>query len=157
MSNSYSHSPYVTYSLMRRWVCLLWICLTFCQLYVSHLQHVVENSSFCSIIKSSVSIGFAEQFMLILLILCYNGSLVTWTVVSLSTAKFKPLIFCQASPCPIPRTCSFSWFCAYYSSQSQSYFTTGGLPPISSTWRQAPWDPRPDFFFDWTPAVIVLM
>jgi hypothetical protein len=31
-------------------------------------------------------------------------------------------------------------------SQSQSYFTTGGLPPISSSWRQAPWDSRPDFF-----------
>jgi hypothetical protein len=27
------------------------------------------------------------------LILCYNSSLVTWTVVSLTTAKFKPLIF----------------------------------------------------------------
>jgi hypothetical protein len=40
----------------------------------------------------------------------------------------------------------------------QSYFTTGGLPPISSSWRQAPWDPRPDLFFpNWTPAVIVLM
>jgi hypothetical protein len=26
-------------------------------------------------------------------ILCYNGSLVTWTVISLTTAKFKPLIF----------------------------------------------------------------
>jgi hypothetical protein len=26
--------------------------------------------------------------------------------------------------------------------QSQSYFTTGGLPPISSSWRQAPWDSR---------------
>jgi hypothetical protein len=25
-------------------------------------------------------------------------------------------------------------------SQSQSYFTTGGLPSISSSWRQAPWD-----------------
>jgi hypothetical protein len=31
-------------------------------------------------------------------------------------------------------------------SQSQSYFTTGGLPPISSSWRQAPWDTRPEFF-----------
>jgi hypothetical protein len=30
-------------------------------------------------------------------------------------------------------------------SQSQSYFTTGGLPPISSSWRRAPWDSRPDF------------
>jgi hypothetical protein len=31
-------------------------------------------------------------------------------------------------------------------SQSQSYFTTGGLPPISSSWRRAPWDSRPEFF-----------
>jgi hypothetical protein len=30
--------------------------------------------------------------------------------------------------------------------QSHSYFTTGGLPPISSSWRQAPWDPRSVFF-----------
>jgi hypothetical protein len=29
---------------------------------------------------------------------------------------------------------------------SQSYFTTRGFPPISSSWRQAPWDSRPDFF-----------
>jgi hypothetical protein len=43
--------------------------------------------------KSSVSTGFTEQFMPILRILCYNGSLVTWTVVGLTTAKFKPLIF----------------------------------------------------------------
>jgi hypothetical protein len=26
-------------------------------------------------------------------------------------------------------------------SDSQNYFTTGGFPPISSSWRQAPWDP----------------
>jgi hypothetical protein len=30
--------------------------------------------------------------------------------------------------------------------QSQSYFTTGGLPSISSSWRQAPWGSRPRFF-----------
>jgi hypothetical protein len=30
---------------------------------------------------------------------------------------------------------------------SVSYFTTGTLPPISSSWRQAPWDPRPVLFF----------
>jgi hypothetical protein len=50
-------------------------------------------SSFCTTHKSSVSTGFAEQIMPILRILCYNGSLVTWTVVSLITAKFKLLIF----------------------------------------------------------------
>jgi hypothetical protein len=32
-------------------------------------------------------------------------------------------------------------------SQSQSYFTTGGLPPISSSRRRAPWDSRPEPFF----------
>jgi hypothetical protein len=30
--------------------------------------------------------------------------------------------------------------------QSQSSFTTGGLPPISSSWRQAPGDSRPVIF-----------
>jgi hypothetical protein len=30
--------------------------------------------------------------------------------------------------------------------QSQSYFMTGSLPPISSSWRQAPWDQQPVFF-----------
>jgi hypothetical protein len=33
-----------------------------------------------------------------------------------------------------------------WSSQSQNYLTIGGLPPISSSWCQAPWDPRPGFF-----------
>jgi hypothetical protein len=42
--------------------------------------------------------------------------------------------------------------------QSKSYFTTGGLQPISSSWRQAPWDLSPIILFsNWTFAVIVLM
>jgi hypothetical protein len=32
----------------------------------------------------------------------------------------------------------------------------GGLPPISSSWRQAPWDSRPAFFFNWIIAFLVL-
>jgi hypothetical protein len=32
-------------------------------------------------------------------------------------------------------------------SQSQSYFTTDGLPPISSSWRQSPWGSLPEFSF----------
>jgi hypothetical protein len=32
-------------------------------------------------------------------------------------------------------------------SETQSYFTTGGLQPISSSWRQAPWDSRPVILF----------
>jgi hypothetical protein len=52
-----------------------------------------KNVCFCTKHKSSVSTCFAGQIMPILHILCCNGCLVTWTVVSLTTAKFKPLIF----------------------------------------------------------------
>jgi hypothetical protein len=31
------HNPYVTSFVTRRWVCLLWICLAFRQVYVSHI------------------------------------------------------------------------------------------------------------------------
>jgi hypothetical protein len=65
--NSCVNSPYVTSSLTRRWVCRL-------------------------IHKSSVSTGFTEQIMPMLRILCYNGTVVTGTVVSLTTSKFKPLV-----------------------------------------------------------------
>jgi hypothetical protein len=87
--NHCGNSPYITSSLTRRWVCLLWISLAFRQLYVSHLQHIIENSSICTIYKFSVSTDFTEQIMHILLILCYNGSLVIWMAWSLTTAKFK--------------------------------------------------------------------
>jgi hypothetical protein len=40
--------------------------------------------------------------------------------------------------------CIGSWIaCTESQSQSQSYFKTGCLPPISLSWRQAPWDSRP--------------
>jgi hypothetical protein len=67
--------------------------LGLCQVYVSYIEHFIENSFFRIIYKSSVSTGFAKQIMLIVCILFYNGSLVIWTVVSLTTAKFKRLIF----------------------------------------------------------------
>jgi hypothetical protein len=90
--NPCGHSPYVT-SVMRGWVCLSWTASAFRQVYVSHIEHVTENSSLCTIYTSSASTDFEKQIMPILLILCYNGSLVTWTVISLTTAKFRPLIF----------------------------------------------------------------
>jgi hypothetical protein len=41
---------------------------------------------------------------------------------------------------------------------SQSYFITGGLPPISSSRRQAPWGSQSDFLFcNWVLAVIVFV
>jgi hypothetical protein len=78
--------------------------------FVKHMYRTYSmllKSSFCTVYKSSVSTGFAKQIMSILRILCYNGSLVTWTVVSLTIAKFRPLMYflCLASSCPTPRTC----------------------------------------------------
>jgi hypothetical protein len=35
--NPCGHNPYATHCLMRSWVYFLWICLAFCQVYVSHL------------------------------------------------------------------------------------------------------------------------
>jgi hypothetical protein len=35
--------------------------------------------------------------------------------------------------------------------QSQSYFMTGGLLPIGSSWHQAPWGSPPSFFFTTEP------
>jgi hypothetical protein len=35
--NPSGNSPYLTSSLTRRWVCRLWICLAFRQMYVSHI------------------------------------------------------------------------------------------------------------------------
>jgi hypothetical protein len=75
--SSCGNSPYVTSSLTRRWVCLLWICLAFRQVYISHIYSMLLNiSSFYTTHKSSVSTGFTERIMTILRILCYNGSLV---------------------------------------------------------------------------------
>jgi hypothetical protein len=85
--------------------------------HVTHIACYWKFIAFALRVKSSVSTGFAEQIMPILHISCYNGSLFTWTVVSLIT-KFKPLIQyfqCLAAPCRIPRTCSFSWFYTVWS------------------------------------------
>jgi hypothetical protein len=44
------------------------------------------------------------------------------------------------------------------SETSHSYFTTGRLPSINSSWRKVPWDSWPVILFsNWTLAVIVLM
>jgi hypothetical protein len=82
------NTPYVTYSLTRRWVCLLWICLAGTLRTYRMLFKILPFA----LHKSSVSTGFTKQIMPVLSIWCYNGSLVTWTVVSLTTVKFKPLI-----------------------------------------------------------------
>jgi hypothetical protein len=55
-------SPYVTSSLMRRWVCLLWIYLAF------RLAHIAcyWKFPFCTIYEFSVSTGFAKHIIRVL-------------------------------------------------------------------------------------------
>jgi hypothetical protein len=78
-----SNSPSVTFSLPRKCIWLLWICLAFRQVCISYSM-LLKMSCFC---LSCISTGFAEQIMPVLHVLCYNGSLVTSTIVSLTTAK----------------------------------------------------------------------
>jgi hypothetical protein len=81
------HSPYVTSSLMRRWV---WPFVKRTYRTYGMLLKILP----CALYTSPVSTGFAKQIMPVLRILCYNGNLATWTFISLmTTTKFKPLIF----------------------------------------------------------------
>jgi hypothetical protein len=59
------------------------------------IAHILHNWKFFLLqdIQILLNPGFVKQIMPVLFILCYNGSLVNWTVVSLTAAKFKPLIF----------------------------------------------------------------
>jgi hypothetical protein len=66
----------------------------------------IISSALCTKCKHFSSQNFAKRITSVLLILCYNDSLFTWTVVSLTSAKFKSLW-----PCPMFITCSFTWFC----------------------------------------------
>jgi hypothetical protein len=47
--NPCRRSPHETSSLTRGWDCLIWICLAVHQVNVSNIQHVIENSSFCTV------------------------------------------------------------------------------------------------------------
>jgi hypothetical protein len=91
--NRCGHWPCVTSSLTRGWARLLWIgfALLLSSVRIAHIACYWKLFLFI-IYKSSVSTGVAKRFVPILRIICYNGSLVTRSVVSLPTAKFKPLI-----------------------------------------------------------------
>jgi hypothetical protein len=68
------------------------------QMHDSHIYHVTVDLSFFTICKSFVSPGLRKHVIAILLIISKIGSLVTWTVVSLFSAKFKPFVLsvCQS-------------------------------------------------------------
>jgi hypothetical protein len=59
----------------------------------THIQHVIENSFFCTTRKSSVSTGFTEQIMPVLGILMLQWQLSHLNILKLDHAMIKPLIF----------------------------------------------------------------
>jgi hypothetical protein len=91
-------NPHIKSSLMRRWVYHLW--KVFGLLPSVRIAHVACNWIFFRLAYTQVSPVFAKRIMPILHI--YNGRFITWTIISLTASKFKPLILCLASPCPIP-------------------------------------------------------
>jgi hypothetical protein len=128
--NTCSHSPSVTSSLMRGWVC--------------HLQLLLALA--IVVILSSESHGTHDHSLLLRFQVPP-----TWRARSLylcpprigrpsyTSRHWGPF----SSP---PTTHRAQELRVKSQSWSGSYFTTGGLPPISSSWRQAPWDPRPEIF-----------
>jgi hypothetical protein len=88
--NPGGYSPYVASSLKRGWVCILRIGFAFVKC-MYHMYSMLSKILPCAL--SSVNPRFAKEIVSILLISCYNSSLVTWTVVSLIVTKFNPLIF----------------------------------------------------------------
>jgi hypothetical protein len=103
-----SHSPYVTSSLTRRWVCLLLIW-PFVQCVYRTYSMLLKNIAFALYTKPLISRGFAKH---IIVISCYNSMLVTWTVISFVTDKFKPLTFLRlGSHSPIlQHTCYLQFY-----------------------------------------------
>jgi hypothetical protein len=65
----------------------------------------------------------------------YDTNIIIW---------FKMSLECNA------RVCGVSFLgrkeCDVIRVRVKSYFKTGGLPPISSSWRRALWDSQPDLF-----------
>jgi hypothetical protein len=74
--------------------------------------HVIKYLYVCMYVQYIQGLGqsrlsIADHALLVRSCSCYNGSLVTWTVISLNLLYF----LCQGSPCPMLRTFALSWFC----------------------------------------------
>jgi hypothetical protein len=88
------HMSCVTSSLTREWVFLSWTGFAFAK-FTYRTCNMLLKILPCVLYTSPLSVQ-AWQSRSCLANLCYNSSLVTWTVVSLTTAKSKPLIFFYA-------------------------------------------------------------
>jgi hypothetical protein len=131
--NPCGHSPYVTSSLPREWVCRLQLLL---------------------VLASVVILGSGSRGIHDCILLSQTGD-------SPNQERTVPVFISPRNRVArlYPQALSSLFFASYGSQgygggirtnlltpsegQNQSYFTTGGVPPISSSWRQALSDPRP--------------
>jgi hypothetical protein len=86
--NLFVHSPYLTSSLTSEWICLLWIGFAFVKCTESTYNLLLKILA-CALYTDPLSVQ-ALHNRSCLSYLCYNGSFVTWKVVILTAAKFKP-------------------------------------------------------------------
>jgi hypothetical protein len=74
------------------------------------LQIILYKYTLCK--RFAVSTYFVTQIMPCLPNLCYNGGLVTWTIVNLTAATYKPLMLpVNSFVCHMFRTFACSWIC----------------------------------------------
>jgi hypothetical protein len=86
--NPYGHSPCVTSSLTRRWVCLSWIGATFIKSTYCTYSKILKILP-CALYTSPLSVQALEsRSCLSYMSYAATASLVTWTVVGLTTSKF---------------------------------------------------------------------
>jgi hypothetical protein len=137
--NTCSHSPYITSSLTRGWVC--------------HLQWLLALAS--AVILRSESHGTHEHILLSQIRDSPNleGQVPLCISPMNRVARLYPQALGSFSSPPTTRRATVEVFDPAITLQSQSQ-TTDGLPPISLSWRQAPWDPLPEFFPQVNPCGI---
>jgi hypothetical protein len=150
--NTWHYSRYVTSSLMRGWVCRL-------QLLLALASAVILRSKSCrthghillfqiwdsSNLEGKVPVFIYPRNRVAQLYPQALGSPshhLLW-LTGLQWRFWNPPSHGESQSHVITddQLASLSW------SQSQSYFMTGSLPPISSSWHQAPWGSQPEMFF----------
>jgi hypothetical protein len=121
---------------------------------IFHISHFCSALHYFNIVKKAVKGSNWLQSPACNLILKNSVAEINlWDVV---VWRDNHLLNCSVNiyySCPVQR-CTLVWriedyqqFYCLHQSQSQKYIATGGLPPISLSWCQAPWGPWPEIFF----------
>jgi hypothetical protein len=129
--------------------------LGLCQVYISHNLYDAENSSLCTIMQvhcqsrlCKIDHVYLTYVMLQRQLSHLNGRKLD--PIDQSQNQSKSYVTTDGKSLLVSSTRlrlkTRFYYCHTVQSQSQSYFTTGGSPPISSSWHQASWDSWPEIF-----------